>query len=85
MSAYDDDGNLIEQAPHPIFSDVNVRKAVAMGYSKEDFLTTMGGEQGGTIIVGAVAPTVPWAYNPDLDPYPYDPEADAFGSMKWNE
>ena len=33
--AYDDEGNLVDQPPHPIFSDRAVRKAVAMGYSKQ--------------------------------------------------
>lgn len=74
-SAYDDDGNPIEQAPHPIFSDVSVRKAVAMGYNKSDILATMGGDQGGTPLIGAVNPAAAWAYNHDLQPYPYDPEA----------
>ena len=74
-AAYDDDGNPIEQVPHPIFSDINVRKAVAMGYNKGDVLTTMGGDQGGTPLIGAVNPAAVWAYNNDLQPYPYDPEA----------
>jgi peptide/nickel transport system substrate-binding protein len=72
--AYDEEGNLVEQTPHPIFSDVNVRKAVAMGYNKADILETLGGETGGTRLVGVVAPTITWAYNTDLEPYPYDPE-----------
>ncbi len=74
-AAHDEDGNPIEQTPHPIFSDVNVRKAVAMGYNKGDILATMGGDQGGTPLIGAVNPAIGWAYNSDLQPYPYDPEA----------
>ena len=74
-AAYDDEGNPIEQAPHPIFSDINVRKAVAMGYNKSDILATMGGDQGGTPLICAVNPAIAWAYNSDLQPYPYDPEA----------
>ena len=73
--AYDEDGNPTNQPPHPIFSDVNVRKAVAMGYSKSDILTTMGGDEGGTPLIGAVNPGIGWAYNHDLQPYAYDPEA----------
>lgn len=72
--AYDEEGNVVEQTPHPLFSDPNVRKAVAMGYNKQDILTTLGGEQGGTPLIGAVAPSVAWAYNSELSPYPYDPE-----------
>jgi len=63
-----------ENVPHPIFSDVNVRKAVAMGYNKGDIVATLGGEQGGTPLVGAVNPGVAWAYADELQPYPYDPE-----------
>ena len=74
-AAYDEDGNAIEQVPHPIFSDPAVRKAVAMGYNKQDVLATMGGEQGGTPLIGAVNPAIGWAYNNDLQPYTYDPDA----------
>lgn len=77
QAAVDEEGNPLEQTPHPIFSDVNVRKAVAMGYNKADILATLGGDQGGTPLVGAVNPAVAWAYNNDIQPYPYDPEAAA--------
>ncbi len=72
--AVDEAGNPVEQTPHPLFSDVNVRKAVAMGYNKQDILATLGGETGGTRLVGAVAPSVTWAYNSSIEPYPFDPE-----------
>ena len=72
--AYDKDGNAVEQVPHPIFSDPAVRKAVAMGYNKGDVLATMGGDKGGTRLIGAVNPAIGWAYNNDLQPYPYDPD-----------
>jgi peptide/nickel transport system substrate-binding protein len=75
QSAYDDSGNPVEEKPHPIFSDPAVRKAVAMGYNKQDILATLGGETGGTPLVGVVAPTIGWAYDSNLEPYPYDPEA----------
>lgn len=63
-----------ENVPHPIFSDVAVRKAVAMGYNKADILATLGGDQGGTPLVGAVNPAIGWAYNNDVAPYSFDPE-----------
>jgi peptide/nickel transport system substrate-binding protein len=75
--AYDKDGKLTKQKPHPIFSDVKVRQAVAMGYNKEDILKTLGGKDGGTLIVGNVIPTLTWAYNTDIQPYAYDPKAAA--------
>lgn len=71
--AYDADGNPVEQTPHPIFSDVNVRRAIAMAWNKDDILETLGGDQGGTRVVGSVIPTLSWAFNSTLEPYPYDP------------
>ena len=72
--AYDDGGNPIDQDPHPIFSDVNVRKAVAMGFSVEDIMATLG-ENGATRALSVVAPAAAWAFNTDIEPYPYDPDA----------
>src|SRR5262249_8617033 len=60
--------------PHPIFSDIKVRQAVAMGYNKEDILKTLGGKNGGTLLVGPVVPSLTWAYNTSISPYPYDPK-----------
>lgn len=74
--AYDGDA-MVEQTPHPLFSDVNVRKAVAMGYNKVDILETLGGDQGGTPLVGFVNPANAWAYNTDIQPYAFDPDAAA--------
>ncbi|MCA9893663.1 MAG: ABC transporter substrate-binding protein [Anaerolineae bacterium] len=73
-AALDEDGNVVEQTPHPLFSDINVRKAVAMGYNKQDILATLGGEEGGTPLLGVVAPTIGWAYNNEVELYPYDPD-----------
>ncbi len=75
--AYDADGNPVEQTPNPLFSDIAVRKAVAMGFNIDDVLVTLGGADGGTPLVGVVAPTIGWAYDNQIQPYPYDPEAAA--------
>ena len=69
--AWDRDGNPFDQVPHPLFSDLRVRKAVAMGYNKEDILAMPAG----TPLVGAVSPAIAWAYNSDIQPWPFDPEA----------
>lgn len=69
--AYDENGNLVKQAPHPIFSDVRVRKAVALGYDKTSIVNTVGS---GIRTASFISPTVAWAYNAELEPYPYDPE-----------
>lgn len=70
--AYDADGNPIEQAPHPLFGDVRVRKAVALGINVQDMIDAMGPD-GGTPLVGAVSP-ISWAYHNELPRYEYDPE-----------
>ena len=75
VNAYDEDGNLIEQTPHPFFSDVRVRQAVAMGWNKMDVIETLGGAEGGTRLLGVVPPAFGWAYNNDIEPWPYDPDA----------
>jgi len=77
LPAYDEDGNLVEQPPHPLFSDVKVRQAVAMGWNKLDVIETLGGEDGGTPLVGVVAPAFGWAYNSDVELWPFDQEAAA--------
>lgn len=74
QSAYDEDGNPVEQAPHPLFGDVRVRKAVALGINVQDMIDAMGPD-GGTPLVGGVSPISSWAYNNDLQRYTYDPEA----------
>ncbi|MGB7338301.1 MAG: ABC transporter substrate-binding protein [Phototrophicaceae bacterium] len=73
--AYDEEGNLVAQTPHPLFSDVLVRQAVALGWNKLDVLETLGGAEGGTPLVGVVAPAYGWAYNTDVEIYSYDPDA----------
>ena len=74
--AFDAAGNPVEQPPHPLFSDVNVRKAVAMGFNIDDVIATLGAA-GATPLVGAVTPSIGWAYNSEIERYPYDPEGAA--------
>jgi peptide/nickel transport system substrate-binding protein len=74
--AYDESGNLVEQTPHPLFSDPAVRRAVAMGFNIDDVLVTLG-EDGGTPLVGVVSPTISWAYNNEMQRYPFDPDGAA--------
>ena len=75
QAAHNEDGSLAEQTPHPIFSDINVRKAVAMGYNKADILATLGGDEGGTPLIGPVNPGIGWAYAGDIEPYAFDQDA----------
>ncbi|MEP7290567.1 MAG: ABC transporter substrate-binding protein [Chloroflexota bacterium] len=76
QAAYDDAGAPVEQTPHPILSDVNVRKAIAMAFNVDDVITTLGAA-GGTPLVGVITPAIGWAYNSELGRYPYDPEVAA--------
>ncbi len=73
MPAFDEDGNRVEQDPHPIFGDVRVRQAVAMGYNKDDILLTLG-DDGGFKLISTILPSLEWAFNSELQPYAYDPD-----------
>lgn len=74
--AYDESGAVVEQTPHPIFSDPAVRMAAVMGFNIDDVLATLG-EASGTPLVGVVNPSLQWAYNNSISRPAYDPEAAA--------
>lgn len=76
QSAFDDDGNPIDQGNHPVLGDVRVRQALmyAMDWTEINE-KGMGGE--GIQLASHVLPSS-WAYDPDLAPYALDLEkADA--------
>jgi peptide/nickel transport system substrate-binding protein len=73
--AIDADGNRIERDPHPVFGDPNVRRAINMGWNHDDALVIAG--EGIQRVTGPVMPSISWAYNHELNPYSYDPEAAA--------
>jgi peptide/nickel transport system substrate-binding protein len=73
MPARDESGNLVEQAAHPILGDVRVRQALIMGWNHEDSLFLQG--EAALPLVGPVAPILQDAYNSNIEPYAYDPEA----------
>ena len=58
--------------PHPIFSDINVRKAIAMGMDR--FTAVSAILQGYGEVAITELDNHPWL-NEDLEPVPYDPEA----------
>ena len=74
-SAYDDAGNPVEQAPNPLFGDVRVRQAIAMGWDKDAAITVEG--EGTSRLVGTISPAITWAFDDQVQPYAYDPEAAA--------
>lgn len=47
-----------------------------MGFNIDDVLVTLG-EDGGTPLVGVVSPTISWAYNNEMQRYPFDPDGAA--------
>ena len=72
VDGLDEDGNIVEQPPHPIFGDVAVRVALSHAINIPELIDeVLGGE--GSPIVGTEIPTS-WAVHPDLTPREYDPE-----------
>lgn len=73
QAAYDEDGNLIEQDPHPLFADVRVRQAISQAVNVDAIID--GAVFGnGTRMHSSYAQGT-WPYNPDVPFYEYDPEA----------
>ncbi|HUN07032.1 MAG TPA: ABC transporter substrate-binding protein [Aggregatilineales bacterium] len=75
QNATDDAGNPIDQGHHPIFGDVRVRRAIALGIDVESMI------EGAVFGFGTRMPstTIPasWAFDEDLAPIPFDTEAAA--------
>lgn len=69
----DEQGNLIEQDPHPILGDLNVRQAIAYSLDYDAIINQVFLGQGYRITAN-VLPAVEWAYDDTLEPYPYDPD-----------
>lgn len=72
QNGVDENGKPIDQGKHPIFGDVQVRKALALGLDVDAMIkTAVFGE--GTRMASNIIPTS-WAVNPDLKPIPYNAE-----------
>ena len=69
----DENGNLIEQDPHPILSDLAVRQAIAHALDYQTIIDSVYLGQGYQIAAN-VLPAVSWAHDPELQPYAYDQE-----------
>lgn len=75
QNGLDEAGNPIDQGNHPIFGDVRVRRAIALGIDVDAIIdAAVFGE--GSRMTSFVIPAS-WAYADDLPPLPYDPEAAA--------
>lgn len=57
---------------NPLFQDKRVRQAIAEAISKDDIIK--GVYQGLAVPATGPFPVTSWAYNPDVKPWPYDPE-----------
>lgn len=68
---FDEDGNLVDQGLHPIFSDVRVRQALAYAFDKQTLID--GILDGNATAIDTHTIPTSWVYNPDLL-YDYDPE-----------
>ncbi|MCU0474922.1 MAG: peptide ABC transporter substrate-binding protein [Anaerolineae bacterium] len=62
--------NTSAERAHPAMTDVNVRKAIAMAFDRDDFNATLN--YGATFTPHSFWENTPYA-NPDIDPYPFDP------------
>lgn len=69
----DENGNLVEQDPHPILSDINVRKAIAHALDYKTIIDSVYLGRGYQI-ASNVLPAVEWAHDPTIEPYAYDQE-----------
>ena len=67
----DEEGNAIDQGHHPILGDVRVRQALEYGMDFEG--VNQGAFFGEEVPVASNALPTSWAFDPDLEPYPYDP------------
>jgi peptide/nickel transport system substrate-binding protein len=72
----DETGAPIDQGRHPIFGDPSVRQALILGWDHQGAVTTIIAGHGIPACTG-VPPAIAWAYNPNLAPPPYDPQAAA--------
>jgi peptide/nickel transport system substrate-binding protein len=73
QNAFDDAGEPIDQGHHPIFGDVRVRRALAMGLNMDDVIK--GALFGEGVPISNPGIPASWAHNPELLPPAYDPEA----------
>lgn len=72
-SAYDENGELVEQGHHPIFGDPRVRRAIQLAIDVDQLIEAALLGYGTPLT--ANQPPQSWAFDPDLHPVGYDPRA----------
>lgn len=70
--ALDENGELVEQDPHPIFGDVRVRQALAHAVDMDAVIQGAVFGEGSRMHSSYAQGT--WPYNPDVSFYEFDPE-----------
>lgn len=86
-SAFDEDGNPLDQGYHPILSDVHVRYALQLATDVQALIDSAA--YGSATIMPANQRPGTWAYDTTLSPVPYDPLQarailDTAGWRDWN-
>ena len=69
QSAYRADGTI---KPHPLFGSAKVRRALTLAIDRQSILDGYLGEYG-VVASTDISPSLKWAYNDTVVPYPYDP------------
>jgi peptide/nickel transport system substrate-binding protein len=87
QSAFDEDGNPLDQGHHPIFGDVRVRRAVQMAIDVNTLIEAS--VFGAGTVMAANQPPLSWALDANLSPIAYDPVSasallDEAGWRDWN-
>jgi peptide/nickel transport system substrate-binding protein len=73
LPGLDEEGNPVEQDPHPILGDKRVRQAIAHALDYDTIIDQVYLGQGYRMAAN-VLPAIEWAHNDALEPYPYDPD-----------
>jgi len=69
QASYERDGTI---RPHPLFGSKNVRRALTLAIDRQSILDGYLGEYG-EVASTDISPSLKWAYNDSVTPYPYDP------------
>jgi peptide/nickel transport system substrate-binding protein len=72
-SAFDDQGQPIDQGHHPLFGDIRVRRAVQLGIDDHELAEVV--YQGNVTPLASSLPPMSWGFNAALTTSSYDPRA----------
>ncbi|PJF40804.1 MAG: hypothetical protein D6737_14115, partial [Chloroflexi bacterium] len=72
LPGVDEDGNPIEQDPHPILGDPRVRVALAHAVDVDGIIAGAAFGEATRVVTHSVPSS--WAFNQDIEPIPFDPD-----------